>query len=209
MVFLGTSLTAGLGLDPEQAYPALIQQKIDSAGLDYRVVNAGRERRDLRRSPAADRLAAARAGCGAGGGDRRERWASGAAADSLRANIQAVFDRARASCSPRPGWSWLACECRPTTDEPTAERFQTVYPELARTNGAELVPFLLEGVGGIATLNQADGIHPTAEGQRVMAETVWRVLEPVLREKREQAIAQRDTMLSKRFYRGIDLLLVL
>jgi acyl-CoA thioesterase-1 len=63
------------------------------------------------------------------------------------------------------------------------ERFEAVYPELARQNGAKLVPFLLEGVGGVPRLNQPDGIHPTAEGQRLMAETVWRVLEPLLREE--------------------------
>jgi acyl-CoA thioesterase-1 len=63
-----------------------------------------------------------------------------------------------------------------------SRQFKAVFPELARANDAELVPFLLEGVGGVAALNQPDGVHPTAQGQRRMAETVWRVLEPVLRE---------------------------
>jgi acyl-CoA thioesterase-1 len=63
-----------------------------------------------------------------------------------------------------------------------SQQFESVYPQLAKANGAVLVPFLLEGVGGVRALNQADGVHPTAEGQRKMAETVWRVLEPVLRQ---------------------------
>ncbi len=181
VVFLGTSLTAGLGLEPEQAYPALIQQKIDSAGLAFRVVNAGvsgetsagaRRRVDwLLREPVAVLLLET----GANDGLR------GLPPDSLRANIQAVFDRAKAM-SPPPKLVLVGMRVPPNYGRAYTERFHAVYPELARENGAELVPFLLEGVGGVAGLNQADGIHPTAEGQRVMAETVWRVLEPVLKE---------------------------
>ncbi len=181
VVFLGTSLTAGLGLEPEQAYPALIQQKIDSAGLALRVVNAGmsgetsagaRRRVDwLLREPVAVLVLET----GANDGLR------GLPPDSLRANIQAVFDRAKA-ISPPPKLVLVGMRVPPNYGQAYTERFHAVYPELARKNGAELVPFLLKGVGGVPGLNQADGIHPTAEGQRVMAETVWRVLEPVLRE---------------------------
>jgi acyl-CoA thioesterase I len=182
VVFLGTSLTAGLGLEPEQAYPALIQQKIDSAGLDYRVVNAGvsgetsagaRRRVEwLLREPVAVLVLET----GANDGLR------GLAPDSLRANIQAVFDRAKA-ISPAPKLVLLGMRVPPNYGRAYTERFQAVYPEVARENGAELVPFLLDGVGGVPRLNQPDGIHPTVEGQRVIAETVWRVLEPVLRGK--------------------------
>jgi acyl-CoA thioesterase I len=181
VVFLGTSLTAGLGLEPEQAYPAMIQQKIDSAGLDYQVVNAGvsgetsagaRRRVDwLLREPVAVLVLET----GANDGLR------GLPPDSLRANIQAVFDRAKSS-SPPPKLVLLGMRVPPNYGRAYTERFHAVYPELAGENGAELVPFLLDGVGGVPRLNQADGIHPTAEGQRVMAETVWRVLEPILRE---------------------------
>jgi acyl-CoA thioesterase-1 len=180
VVFLGTSLTAGLGLEPEQAYPALIQQKIDSAGLGFRVVNAGvsgetsagaRRRVDwLLREPVAVLVVET----GANDGLR------GLPPDSLRANIQAVFDRAKRSSSP-PRLVLVGMRVPPNYGRAYTDRFQEVYPELARENGAELVPFLLEGVGGIPRLNQADGIHPTAEGQRVIAETVWKVLEPVLK----------------------------
>jgi acyl-CoA thioesterase-1 len=198
VVFLGTSLTAGLGLEPEQAYPALIQQKIDSAGLGFRVVNAGvsgetsagaRRRVDwLLREPVAVLVLET----GANDGLR------GLPPDSLRANIQAVFDRAK-EISPPPRLVLVGMRVPPNYGRAYTERFHAVYPELARDNGAELVPFLLDGVGGVPRLNQADGIHPTAEGQRVMAETVWRVLGPLLRkaEKTERAKkAERGVTLS-------------
>jgi acyl-CoA thioesterase-1 len=182
VVFLGTSLTAGLGLEPEQAYPALIQRKIDSSGLEFRVVNAGvsgetsagaRRRLDwLLRQPAAVLVLET----GANDGLR------GLPPDSLRANIQAVFDGAKA-ISPAPKLVLIGMRVPPNYGRVYTERFEAVYPEVARQNGAKLVPFLLEGVGGVPRLNQPDGIHPTAEGQRLMAETVWRVLEPLLREE--------------------------
>lgn len=182
VVFLGTSLTAGLGLQPEQAYPALIQQKIDSAGLGYQVVNAGvsgetsagaRRRVEwLLREPVAVLVVET----GANDGLR------GLSPDSLRANIQAVFDRARAVSAP-PKLVLVGMRLPPNYGRTYTQAFQAVFPDLARKNDAALVPFLLEGIGGVAGLNQADGIHPTAEGQRVMAETVWRVLGPVLRAK--------------------------
>jgi acyl-CoA thioesterase-1 len=181
VVFLGTSLTAGLGLEPEQAYPSLIQRKIDSAGLNFRVVNAGvsgetsagaRRRVDwLLREP----IAVLVLETGANDGLR------GLPPDSLRANIQAVFDRAKAT-SPPPKLVLIGMRIPPNYGRAYTQQFQAVYSEVARRNDAELVPFLLDGVGGVPRLNQADGIHPTPEGQRVMAETVWRVLEPVLRE---------------------------
>ncbi|HJR15711.1 MAG TPA: arylesterase [Gemmatimonadales bacterium] len=180
VVFLGTSLTAGLGVDPEHAFPALIQQKIDSAGLDYRVVNAGvsgetsagaRRRIDwLLREPVAVLVIET----GANDGLR------GLPPDSLRANIQAIVNRAR-ELRPAAKLVLIGMQVPPNYGRTYSRQFQAVYPELARANDAELVPFLLERVGGVATLNQPDGVHPTAEGQRVMAETVWRVLEPVLR----------------------------
>lgn len=182
VVFLGTSLTAGLGIEPEQAYPALIQEKIDSAGLHYRVVNAGvsgetsagaRRRVDwLLREPAAVLVVET----GANDGLR------GLPPDSLRANIQAIFDQAKRS-RPTPRLVLLGMRVPPNYGLAYSQRFQRIYPELARENSAALVPFLLQDVGGIPSLNQPDGVHPTAQGQRIMAETVWRVLEPVLKRK--------------------------
>ena len=179
ILFLGTSLTAGLGVDPGQAYPALIQQKIDSVGLDYRVVNAGvsgetsagalRRIDWLFRQPVAVLVVET----GANDGLR------GLSPDALRANIQAIFDRAK-RLDPRPRLMLLGMRVPPNYGRVYSQQFEDVYRELARANDAALVPFLLEGVGGIPSLNQPDGVHPTAAGQRKMAETVWRVLERVL-----------------------------
>ena len=189
VVFLGTSLTAGYGLEPEEAYPALLQKKIDSAGLDYRVVNAGvsgetsagaRRRIDwLLREPVSVLVIET----GANDGLR------GLPPDSLRANIQAILDRAKL-LRPAPRLVLVGMRIPPNYGQAYRRQFEAIYPELARASGAELVPFLLQGVGGMAALNQPDGIHPTAQGQRHMADTVWRVLEPVLREE-TQSQAER------------------
>jgi acyl-CoA thioesterase-1 len=181
VLFLGTSLTAGYGIDPLQAYPALIQQKIDSAGLDYRVVNAGLSGETsagaLRRADWVFQqpISVLVLETGANDGLR------GLPPDSLRANIQAILDRAK-RLRPAPRLVLVGMRIPPNYGRAYTERFAAIYPELAKANGAVLVPFLLDGVGGVRSLNQADGVHPTAEGQRKMAETVWRVLEPVLRE---------------------------
>ena len=180
IVFLGTSLTAGLGLDPESAYPALIQQKLDSAGLPYTAVNAGvsgetsagalRRIDWVLREPVAVLVIETGANDGLRGLDT----------DTLRANIQAIIDRANRQ-APRPRIVLVGMRALPNYGLGYARRFERVYPDLAKANGAALVPFLLEGVAGVEGMNQADMIHPTAEGQRVMAATVWEVLGEVLR----------------------------
>jgi acyl-CoA thioesterase-1 len=180
IVFLGTSLTAGLGLDPDQAYPALIQQKLDEAGLRYEAVNAGvsgetsagaRRRIEwLLRQPAAVLVIET----GANDGLR------GLEVDSLRSNIQAIIDVAGKQ-SPKPAVLLVGMRAPPNLGFGYYRRFERVYSELARENDLPLVPFLLDGVAGRSALNQADMIHPTADGQQRMAETVWKVLEPVLR----------------------------
>lgn len=180
IVFLGTSLTAGLGLDPDQAYPALIQRKLDAEELRFEAVNAGvsgetsagaRRRIDwLLRQPAAVLVIET----GANDGLR------GLEVDSLRANIQAIIDQARRQ-SPPPSIVLVGMRAPPNLGSSYSRRFAEVYPELARKNEVPLVPFLLDGVAGRSALNQADMIHPTAEGQERMAETVWQVLEPLLR----------------------------
>jgi len=179
IVFLGDSLTAGYGLDPEQAYPAIIQRKIDEAGLRYRVVNAGvsgetsagaRRRIEwLLAQPVAVLVVET------GGNDALRGQDPAATAD----NIQAIIDRARRPPSPAKV-VLVGMEALPNYGAEYGRRFRDIYPRLARKNGVALVPFLLEGVGGVAALNQADGIHPTAEGQRRLAETVWKTLQPLL-----------------------------
>jgi acyl-CoA thioesterase I len=181
ILFLGTSLTAGYGIDPQQAYPALIQQKIDSAGLDFRVINAGLSGETsagaLRRADwlFQQPISILVLETGANDGLR------GLPPDSLRANIQGILDRAR-RLRPAPRVVLIGMKMPPNYGRSYSQQFESVYSQVAKSNGAVLVPFLLEGVGGVRALNQPDGVHPTAEGQRKMAETVWRVLEPVLRE---------------------------
>jgi acyl-CoA thioesterase-1 len=179
VLFVGTSLTAGLGLDPEEAYPALVQRKIEAAGLRYRVVNAGvsgetsagasRRMGWLMRQPVAVLVVETGANDGLRGQDP----------EATRQNIQAIFDEARRQ-KPPPKLVLAAMEALPNYGQDYRQRFRAIYPELAKANGAALIPFLLDGVAGDPKLNQPDGIHPTAEGQKVVAENVWRVLEPLL-----------------------------
>jgi acyl-CoA thioesterase-1 len=179
VLFVGTSLTAGLGLDPGEAYPALLQEKIDAAGLRYRVVNAGvsgetsagaRSRMGwLLRQPVAVLVVETGANDGLRGQDP----------EATRESIQAILDEAKRQ-SPPPKLVLAAMEALPNYGEDYRRRFRAIYPELAKRNGATLVPFLLEGVAGEPTLNQPDGIHPTAEGQKRVAENVWKVLQPLL-----------------------------
>jgi len=181
IVFAGTSLTAGYGLpDPSLAYPALIQHLVDSLGLDYRVVNAGVSGETsaglLRRIDwilGQGRVAALVIETGANDGLR------GQDPDSVRANIQAVIDSTR-RLDPPPHVVLAGMEALPNLGADYTRRFRAIFPELARDNHLALVPFLLAGVAGVDSLNQADGIHPTPAGQRIVARNVWRVLEPVL-----------------------------
>ena len=179
ILFLGTSLTAGFGLDPSQAYPALIQEKIDLAGLRYRVVNAGVSGETsagaLRRIEwlLKQRVAVLVLETGANDGLRAQD------PEATRANIQAILHRARAQ-RPPPALALVAMEALPNYGEGYRRRFRAVYPALARENGAILIPFLLEGVAGVPSLNQADGIHPNADGQKRVAENVWKALGPLL-----------------------------
>lgn len=179
-MFLGTSLTAGLGLDPDQAYPALIQRKIDSAGLPFEAVNAGvsgetsagaRRRIDwILRQPVSVLVIET----GANDGLR------GLEVDSLRANIEAMIEDAR-RLSPPPAIVLLGMRAPPNMGFGYTRRFREVYADLAEEHDLPLVPFLLDGVAGLSSLNQADMIHPTAKGQQRMAELVWEILAPVLR----------------------------
>ena len=180
ILFVGTSLTAGYGLDPADAYPARIQEKLDQAGLRYRVVNAGvsgetsagaRRRIDwLMAQPVAILVLETGANDGLRGLDPGD----------ARANIQAIFDRAKQQAPP-PKLMLIGMAAPPNLGSRYARAFSTIYPELAKENGAVLVPFLLEGVAGIPRLNLPDGVHPTPEGHRMMAETVWKYLQPMLK----------------------------
>jgi acyl-CoA thioesterase-1 len=179
IVFFGDSLTAGFGVDPDEAYPALIQQKIDRAGLPWKAVNAGLS------------------GETTAGGLRRLDWIlrqrvdifvlelggndglRGIAPATTRSNLTRMIDRIR---QHYPEVKIVIAGMQlPTNMGPEHTRdFAAVFPEVARTSKAVLIPFLLDHVGGVATLNQPDGIHPTAEGHQIVADTVWRTLQPLL-----------------------------
>jgi acyl-CoA thioesterase I len=188
VVILGTSLTAGYGLaDPAtQAYPALLQAKLDSAGRQFRVVNAGLSGESsagalsridflLRRDTVAVLVVETGANDGLRGQDP----------DSVRARIQAIFDRARQTVPP-PRLVVVGMEALPNLGQDYVRRFHAIYPEVARANRAALVPFLLAGVAGVDSLNQDDGVHPTAAGHRLLAQNVWPVLEEVTRTPRRR-----------------------
>lgn len=180
VLFFGTSLTAGLGLEPDEAYPALIQRKVDSAGLAFRVVNGGvsgetsaaglRRIEWLLQQPVAVLVLELGANDALRGQD----------VAAARTNLQAIIDRTRARY-PDVRVVVAGMEAPPNLGGRYTREFRDLFVDLARDNGAALIPFLLEGVGGVPELNQSDGIHPTAAGARVVADNVWRVLEPVLR----------------------------
>jgi acyl-CoA thioesterase-1 len=190
VVFMGTSLTAGLGLDPSEAYPAYIQRRIDNEELPFSVVNAGvsgetsagaRQRIDwLLRRPVEVLVIETGANDGLRGLDP----------EAMRKNLDEILERA-ARKDPPPALIVVGMEAPPNLGERYTGAFRSVFRETAEKHGAAFVPFLLEGVAGVPSLNQGDGIHPTSEGQRRMANNVWRVLEPILRERAASVAAGR------------------
>jgi acyl-CoA thioesterase I len=182
ITFIGTSLTAGLGLDPDESYPAVIGRWVDSLDLNYEVVNAGysgETSAGLRRrigwvlSQPVDILVIE---TGANDGLR------GLDPDSLRANLHALLDSV-AVHQPEADVLLVGMEAPPNLGTRYTSRFREVFPQVARERQTSFTPFLLEGVAGVDTLNQADGIHPNPAGARLMAENVWRDLEPMARQR--------------------------
>lgn len=179
IVFLGTSLTAGLGLDPDSAYPAFIERRIAAAGLPFTVVAAGVSGESsagaLRRIDWIMRQPPGILVIETGANDGLR----GQAPDSIRANIQTMIDRVRA-IAPATRIMLAGMEAMPNLGADYARRFRQIYPDLARSNQLPLIPFLLAGVAGVDSLNQQDGIHPNTAGARIAAANVWRVLGPML-----------------------------
>jgi len=179
IVVLGDSITVGYGLDPNEAYPALLQKKIDAAKLPYTIANAG-----VSGDTTADGL-------------RRVAWAMGKGADVLiialggndglrgispeetKKNLLGIAAKARIK-NPEISILIAGMQMPDNMGKDFTARFQAVFPEAAKESKSTLIPFLLEGVGNIEALNQPDGIHPTAEGQEKVAENVWKVLQPVI-----------------------------
>ena len=181
IVFFGDSLTAGFGLDEpgEQAFPALIQKKISHARLPWRVVNAGLSGETtsggLRRVEWVLRQPIDVFVLGLGGNDGLR----GIEPAVSRRNLQGIVDRVRAK-GPATKIVLAGLVLPPSLGADYARDFAAMYPALAIQNGLPLVPFLLDGVGGSTELNQPDGIHPTAEGHAIVAENVWKILQPLL-----------------------------
>ncbi len=167
-------------MDPREAFPALIQNKLDSLGLEYNVINAGLS------------------GETTSGGDSRVDWVLNQKPDvfvlelgandglrgiplaETRANLQSIIDKVREK-NPDVEIVLAGMQIPPNMGPEYTAEFRTIFPDLANTNKIALIPFLLDGVAGNPELNQRDGIHPTAEGQLIVASNVWSVLEPLVR----------------------------
>ena len=179
IVFYGNSLTAGYGVSPSEAFPAIIQKKIDSLGLPYQVINAGVS------------------GETSSGGKTRIDWIlrepidifilelgandglRGTPLSETKKNLQDIIDKVKAKY-PDTKLVFAGMEIPPNMGQAYTTEFRNIYIDLAAKNKMTLIPFLLEGVGGEPELNQADGIHPTAEGHLIVAENVWKQLEKLL-----------------------------
>jgi acyl-CoA thioesterase-1 len=180
ILFLGDSISAGLGVQPEQAFPALIEQKIHRANLPFEVVNAGLS------------------GDTSAGGLRRVDWLLQKTVDvlvlelgandglrglpvaAMELNLQGIIDRVKAK-NPQVKIVIAGMQIPPNLGADYTAAFRAAFADLAQKNHAALIPFLLEGVGGHVEFTQRDQIHPTPDGHKIVAENVWRVLEPLLR----------------------------
>jgi acyl-CoA thioesterase-1 len=179
VLFFGTSLTAGLGLDPEQAFPALIEKKAAAEGVPIKVVNAGLS------------------GETTAGAARRIDWVlrtpvdlvvieggandalRGLAPEAARANLEQVIAVVRRK-QPAAKIVLVQMEAPPNFGPAYTRSFRTIYGDIAKKENIPLLPFLLNGVAGIPRLNQADGVHPNLAGERIVADNLWRALKPIV-----------------------------
>lgn len=181
VLVIGTSLAAGLGIDPESAYPGVLQQLADSNGLHVTIVNAGlsgetsagalRRVDWLLREPAPVVVIETGANDGLRGLDP----------DTTQANIVGMIAKVRAR-DPQTRILLAQMEAPPNMGVRYTRDFHDLFLNVARDEGVTLIPFFLEGVAGVAEMNQSDGIHPTEDGARRAARNMWRTLAPVLRE---------------------------
>jgi acyl-CoA thioesterase I len=175
----GNSLTAGYGVDLNQANPALLQKRIDSLGLKYKVINAGLSgetsaaginRLDWVLKQPVDIFILE---LGANDGLR------GISVKLTRQNLQTIIDKVK-KISPQAKIVLAGMRIPPSMGDAYAKDFEKIFPELAGKNDIALIPFLLDGVGGETKYNQGDGVHPTAEGYKLVLENVWEVLKKLL-----------------------------
>lgn len=179
IVFFGDSITAGYGIAIENAFPALIQAKLEKEGLSYQVVNAGLsgettagglQRIDwvLRTKPSIFVLEL-------GGNDGLR----GLSLDQTRANLKGMIQKIR-EASPATTILLAGMQIPPNLGQSYTSEFKDLYQEIAEAENVQLIPFLLEGVGGEPELNLSDGIHPNEAGHEIVAETLWNVLKPLI-----------------------------
>lgn len=180
VLVLGDSIAAGYGIEPSQAFPALIQKKIDAKGWPFKIVSAaqsgdtsagGLGRIDWLLKNRIDVLVLE---LGANDGLR------GVPAEVTQTNLQAIIDRTKEKY-PDAKIVVTGMRVPGNMGRDYSRQFAAIFSDLAKKNDAALVPFVLEGVAGMRELNLADGIHPTAKGHEIVAQNVWKVLEPVLR----------------------------
>jgi acyl-CoA thioesterase I len=182
IIILGDSLTSGLGLDVQQSFPSIIQERLKAAGQPFEVVNAGvsgdTSAGALRRLEWAMADGVPRVLVIALGGNDGLR---GLSPEQLEHNLSSIIEHAQ-----KRGLVVILAgmEAPPNFGADYTARFRSVYPTLAKRYQVRLIPFLLDGVAGDPALNQADGIHPNPRGARIVADLVWRALEPALAEAR-------------------------
>ncbi|MDP4129603.1 MAG: arylesterase [Bacteroidota bacterium] len=179
ILFFGNSITAGLGLDSASSFPYLIQQKIDSLKLPYKAINSGFSgettaggdtRIDVVLSTAFDIFVLE-----LGGNDGLQKLP----VSSMTQNLQTIIDKVRKKY-PSCKIILAGMQVPANLGQAYASAFKAAFPQLAAKDSLYLIPFLLDGVGGIPALNQADGIHPNAQGEKIVADNVWKILHPLL-----------------------------
>jgi acyl-CoA thioesterase-1 len=179
VLFFGTSLTAGLGLDPEQSFPALIEKKAAAEGIPIKVVNAGLSGETTagaaRRIDWVLRTPADLVVIEGGANDALR----GLSPDAARANLESVIATVRRK-QPAAKIVLVQMEAPPNLGSAYARNFRTIYTDIAKKESIPLMPFLLNGVAGIPRLNQPDGLHPNIVGERIVADNLWRALKPIV-----------------------------
>ncbi len=181
ILVLGDSLSAGFGLRPNQAYPAMLAEKLRAAGLNFEIINAsqsgGTTAGGLQRLPAHLKRKIDIFLLELGINDAFR----GVPIAQIRNNLQAIIDMVKAR-NPNAHIIIAGMQLPNYAEDEYVFAFGQIYADLAAKNNAALIPYLLEGVGGDPLLNQPDRVHPNAAGQKILAENVWRVLEPIARE---------------------------
>jgi acyl-CoA thioesterase I len=179
VLFFGTSLTAGLGLDPEQAFPSLIEKKARAEGVPIKVVNAGLSGETtagaVRRIDWVLRTPVDLVVIEGGANDALR----GLSPDAARANLELLIAAVKEK-QPQARIALIQMEAPPNYGVSYTRSFRSIYSEVAKKENVTLVPFLLGGVAGIPSLNQPDGVHPNLNGERIVADNVWKALKPIV-----------------------------